>query len=148
MVFVKNYYDQLMDNQVKLFNIMMEFINVWMEMMILLFDLFDKVGELMNEYYIKIFEMMEVMAFKEKMEVYQKDFWIIFMVDYIKNMEVSMELYKKLVEYFKNMWFGNIMEIIQECIKKFGELYQYFMKAFYDIIKVNGKVMQEYMSVN
>lgn len=148
MVFVKNYYDQLMDNQVKLFNIMMEFINVWMEMMILLFDLFDKVGELMNEYYIKIFEMMEVMAFKEKMEVYQKDFWIIFMVDYIKNMEVSMELYKKLVEYFKNMWFGNIMEIIQECIKKFGELYQYFMKVFYDIIKVNGKVMQEYMSVN
>lgn len=148
MVFIKIFYDQLMDNQIKLFNMMIEFFNVWMEMMILLFDLFDKVGELMNEYYIKIFEMMEVMVFKEKMEVYQKDFWIIFIVDYIKNMEVSMELYKKLVEYFKNMWFGNIMEIIQECIKKLGELYQYFMKVFYDIIKVNGKVMQEYMSVN
>jgi hypothetical protein len=88
------------------------------------------------------------MASKEKTEAYQKDFWTTFTADYTKNMEVSMELYKKSAEYFKNMWSGNTMETTQERTKKLSELYQHSMKAFYDTTKANGKVMQEYMSAN
>jgi hypothetical protein len=148
MASTKSFYDQLMDNQSKLFNTMTEFTNAWMEMMTPSSDLSDKAGELMNEYYTKTSEMMEAMASKEKTEAYQKDFWTTFTADYTKNMEVSMELYKKSAEYFKNMWSGNTMETTQERTKKLSELYQHSMKAFYDTTKANVKVMQEYMSAN
>ncbi|NRA47775.1 MAG: hypothetical protein HRU12_01465 [Phaeodactylibacter sp.] len=148
MASTKTYYDQLMENQSKLFNTMTEFATAWVEMITPSSELADKAGELMNEYYTKTSEMMEAMASKEKMEAYQKDFWATFTADYTKNMEVSMELYKKSSAYFKNMWTNNTIETNQERTKKLGELYQHSMKAFYDTTKANSKVVQDYMSAN
>ncbi|MEQ8703599.1 MAG: hypothetical protein RIC19_06755 [Phaeodactylibacter sp.] len=148
MASTKSYYDQLMDNQAKLFKTMAGFTNAWMEMMTPSSEVSDKAGELMNDYYTKTSEMMEAMASKEKMEAYQKDFWATFTADYTKNMEVSMELYKKSAAYFKDMWSGNMMESTQERTRKLSELYQHSMKTFYDTTKANGEVMQEYMSAN
>lgn len=148
MASTKSYYDQLLENQSRLFNTIATFTNTWMEMMTPAGDMSDKAGELMNEYHTRTTEMMEGMVAKEKMEAYQKDFWTAFTADYTKSMEVSMELYKKSAEYYKNMWSGNTLEGTQERTRKLGELYQHSMKAFYDTTKANSKVMEEYMSAN
>lgn len=148
MASTKTYYDQLLDNQAKLFNTMTEYANALMEMAMPSTATADKAGELMNEYYTKTSEMMETMASKEKMEAYQKDFWTAFTEDYTKSMELSMDMYKKSAEYFKNMWASNTMETAQERTQKLSALYQDSMKAFYDTTKANSKVMQEYMSAN
>jgi len=90
--------------------------------------------------------MLEGMASKEKVEQYQKDFWTAFTEDYTKSMEVSMDLYKKSGEYFKNMWATNTMETQQERTKKLTELYQNSLKAMYDTTTANSQVVREYFA--
>jgi hypothetical protein len=146
MASTKSYYDQIIENQTKLFNAMSEYTNAVMEMMMPSKDTAEKAGEMMNEYYTKVSEMAESMASKEKMEEYQKDFWTAFTQDYTKSMELSMELYKKSTEYMKNMWTTNTVESQQERTKKLTELYQNSMKAMYDTTTANSKVVREYFA--
>ncbi|NBC08132.1 MAG: hypothetical protein GVY26_13140 [Bacteroidetes bacterium] len=146
MASTKSYYDQILENQTKLFNAMSDYTNAVMEMMMPSKDTADKAGEMLNDYFTKVNEMAEGMASKEKMEHYQKDFWTAFTEDYTKSMELSMDLYKKSTEYMKDMWATNPVETQQERTKKLTELYQNSMKAMYDTTTANTQVVREYFA--
>jgi len=146
MASTKSYYDQILENQTKLFNAMAEYTNAVMETVMPTKETAEQAGEIMNDYYNKVSEMLEGMASKEKVEQYQKDFWTAFTEDYTKSMEVSMDLYKKSGEYFKNMWATNTMETQQERTKKLTELYQNSLKAMYDTTTANSQVVREYFA--
>ncbi|HKK80589.1 MAG TPA: hypothetical protein VJ933_13220 [Phaeodactylibacter sp.] len=146
MAATKSYYDQILENQTKLFNAMSDYTNAVIEMMMPSKDTAEKAGEMLNDYFTKVNDMAEGMASKDKMEQYQKDFWTAFTEDYTKSMELSMDLYKKSAEYMKDMWTSNPMETQQERTKKLTELYQNSVKAMYDTTTANTKVVREYFA--
>ncbi len=106
----------------------------------------EDAGKLLNEYYSRSLELMEKTVDKKHLDKYQKDFWATFTADYTKSVELSMDLYKKTVDYFKNLWPANAFETQQERTKKLAELYQETMKAVYDTSTANAKVVQEYLN--
>jgi hypothetical protein len=144
MAGMKNYYDQILENQKGLFNTMTDYNKAVMEMMMPDKAATQKAGELMNEYWTRYFTMMEKMATKEHLEAYQKDFWGSFNADYTKNMELTMEVYKKSMDYFRGLWSKNIVETQQQRVQKITELYQETVKAAYDANTANAKVVEHY----
>lgn len=148
MTATKAYYDQMLENQQKLFSAMSEYTSAMMEMAMPAKDTASEASELLNEYYAKTTEMMEAMASKAHIEAYQKDFWATFMADYSHSAQLSMDLYKKAAEHFKAWMSANPMEMQQERSKKLTELYQHSAKALYETAQANTKVVQEYFSAN
>lgn len=144
MAGTKNYFDQILENQNKLFSTMSNYANAIFEAATPNKEAAEKAGELMNEYFTRSFEMMEKMATKEHMEAYQKDFWATFTADYTKNVELSMELYKKGMDYYRTLWTGNVLEKQQDRVRKLTNLYQDTVKAIYDTNTANAKVVEHY----
>ncbi len=144
MAGTKNYFDQILENQNKLFSTMSNYANAIFEAVTPNKEAAEKAGELMNEYFTRSFEMMEKMATKEHMEAYQKDFWATFTADYTKNVELSMELYKKGMDYYRTTWSGDVLEKQQDRVRKLTNLYQDTVKAIYDTNTANAKVVEHY----
>lgn len=146
MAGTKNYFDQILENQNKLYSTMLNYFNTVTETAIPDKNAVEDAGKLLNEYYARYFELVEKMVDKKNLEKYQKDFWSAFTADYTKSTELSLDLYRKTVDYFKNVWKTNAFESQQERTKKLTELYQETMKAVYDTGAANAKVVQEYLN--
>ncbi len=146
MAGTKNYFDQILENQNKLFATLTNYNNTVMEMVMPNKNAAEEAGKLMNDFYNRYFELADKMTTKEKMEQYRKDFWSAFTEDYTKSVELSMDMYRKTAEYYKNLWAQDSMEDQQERIKKMGEIYQESVKAVYDAGTANAKVVQEYLN--
>ncbi|MCB0570206.1 MAG: hypothetical protein KDC66_10600 [Phaeodactylibacter sp.] len=144
MAGTKNYFDQIMENQNKLFSTFSNYANAFLEASAPNKQTAEKAGELLNEYVNRSYELVEKMATKEHLEAYQKDFWSTFTADYTRNVELSMELYKKTMDYFSNLWPTDVIEKQQGQMKKLTGLYQDTVKAFYDANKANAKVVEHY----
>lgn len=146
MAGTKNYFDLILENQNKLYTTMLNYANTVAETSMPDKNAAEDAGKLLNEYYTRSLELMEKTMDKKNLEKYQKDFWATFTADYTKSVELSMDLYKKTVDYFKNLWPANAFETQQERTKKLAELYQETMKAVYDTSTANAKVVQEYLN--
>lgn len=146
MAGTKNYFDQILENQNKLYSTMLNYFNTVAETAIPDKNAVEDAGKLLNEYYARYFELVEKMVDKKNLEKYQKDFWSAFTADYTKSTELSLDLYRKTVDYFKNVWKTNAFESQQERTRKLTELYQETMKAVYDTGTANAKVVQEYLN--
>ena len=146
MAGTKNYFDQILENQNKLYTTFLNYTNIVVETAMPDKNAAEDAGKLLNEYYTRYTELAEKMVDKSNLEKYQKDFWSTFTADYTKNIELSMDLYKKTVDYFRNLWTATSFETQQERTKKLTELYQETMKAVYDTNTANAKVIQEYMN--
>ncbi|MCO6475343.1 MAG: hypothetical protein J5I94_01910 [Phaeodactylibacter sp.] len=146
MAGTKNYFDQILENQNKLYTTLLNYANTVVETAMPDKNAAEDAGKLLNEYYIRYTELAEKMVDKNNLEKYQKDFWGAFTADYTKSMELSMDLYKKTVDYYRNIWPGNVIESQQERTKKLTEMYQETMKAVYDTGTANVKAVQEYMN--
>lgn len=146
MAGTKNYFDQILENQNKLYSTMLNYFNTVAETAIPDKNAVEDAGKLLNEYYARYFELVEKMVDKKNLEKYQKDFWSAFTTDYTKSTELSLDLYRKTVDYFKNVWKTNAFESQQERTRKLTELYQETMKAVYDTGTANAKVVQEYLN--
>ena len=146
MAGTKNYFDQILENQNKLYNIFLKYTNTVIETAMPDKNVAEDAGKLLNEYYTRYVELIENMVDKKNLENYQQDFWNSFTADYTRSAELSMDLYKKTAEYFQNIWSSNTLESQQERTKKLTELYQETMKAVYDTGNANAKVVQEYLN--
>ena len=146
MAGTKNYFDQILENQNKLYSSFLNYANTVVETAMPDKNAAEDAGKLLNEYYTRYAELTEKMVDKTNLEKYQKDFWGAFTADYTKSVELSMDLYKKTVDYFKNVWPTNALETQQERAKRLAELYQETMKTVYDTSTANAKVVQEYMN--
>ncbi|MCB0555763.1 MAG: hypothetical protein KDD02_19605 [Phaeodactylibacter sp.] len=144
MAGTKNYFDQILENQNKLFSTLTNYTNAVIEAATPNKEAANKAGELLNEYFTRSYELVEKMAAKEHLEAYQKDFWSSFTNDYTKNMELSMDLYKKTLEYFRNIWAKDVIETQQDRVKKLTNLYQDSVKAIYETNTANAKVVEHY----
>lgn len=146
MAGTKNYFDLILENQNKLYNTLLNYTNTVVETAMPDKNAAEDAGKLLNEYYTRYAELTEKIVDKKNLEKYQKDFWGTFTADYTKSVELSMELYKKTVDYYRNIWSTNVFETQQERTKKLTELYQDTVKAVYDTGTANAKVVQEYMN--
>ncbi len=146
MAGTKNYFDQVLENQSKLMTTLSEYMNEAVEMSMPETAATEKAGELLNEYFTRPYELAEEMATKEAMEKYQEDFWGSFTANYTKSIELSMDLYKKTAEYWRNMFTNGNMGNQQERVKKFSEIFQNCMKAYMDTTNANAKAVQEYFN--
>lgn len=146
MAGTKNYFDQILENQNKLYTTLLNYPNTVVETAMPDKNAAEDAGKLLNEYYTRYTELAEKMVDKNNLEKYQKDFWGTFTADYTKSMELSMDLYRKTVDYYRNIWSGNVIESQQERTKKLTEMYQETMKAVYDTGTANVKAVQEYMN--
>ncbi|MCB9266661.1 MAG: hypothetical protein H6558_16670 [Lewinellaceae bacterium] len=146
MAGTKNYFDQILENQNKLYTTLLKYANTVAETAMPDKNAAEDAGKLLNEYYTRYSELAEKMVDKKNLEKYQKDFWNSFTADYTKSVELSMDLYKKTVDFYRNVWSANAFETQQERTKKLTELYQETMKAVYDTSTANAKVVQEYLN--
>ncbi|MCB0560224.1 MAG: hypothetical protein H6573_28860 [Lewinellaceae bacterium] len=146
MAGTKNYFDQILENQNKMYTTFLNYANTVAEVAMPDKNAAEDAGKLLNEYYTRYTELAEKMVDKSNLEKYQKDFWGAFTADYTKNVELSMDLYKKTVDYFRNVWTATNFETQQERTKRLTELYQETMKTVYDTNTANAKVVQEYMN--
>ncbi|MCB0578159.1 MAG: hypothetical protein KDD10_02460 [Phaeodactylibacter sp.] len=146
MAGTKNYFDQILENQNKLYTTFLNYANTVAEAAMPDKNAAEEAGKLMNEYYSRYTELAEKMADKKNLEKYQKDFLNAFTADYTKSVELSMDLYKKTVDFYKKVWSADVFATQQERTKKLTELYQETMKAVYDTSTANAKVVQEYLN--
>ena len=146
MAGTKNYFDQILENQNKLYTSFLNYANTVAETTMPDKNAAEEAGKLLNEYYTRYAELAEKMVDKSNLEKYQKDFWKAYTADYTKSVELSMDLYKKTVDYFKNIWSTDTFATQQERTKKLAELYQETMKTVYDTSTANAKVVQEYLN--
>lgn len=146
MAGTKNYFDQILENQNKLYTTFLNYFNTVMEASMPDKNAAADAGKLLNEYYTRYNGLMENMVDKKNLDKYQKDFWNAFTTDYTKSVELSMDLYKKTMDYYRNLWNTDTFTTQQERTKKLTELYQDTMKAVYDTSTANAKVVQEYLN--
>ena len=146
MAGTKNYFDQIQENHNKLYTTFLNYFNTVVETTMPDKNAGEDAGKLLNEYYTRYNELVEGMVDKDNLEKYQKDFWNTFTNDYTKSVELSMDLYKKTVDYYRNLWNTDTFATQQERTKKLAELYQETMKAVYDTGTANVKVVQEYLN--
>lgn len=146
MAGTKNYFDQILENQNKLYTTFLNYANTVAETAMPDKNAAEDAGKLLNEYYTRYTELAEKMADKKNLEKYQKDFWNAFTADYTRSVELSMDLYKKTVDFYKKAWSADVFATQQERTRKLTELYQETMKAVYDTGTANAKVVQDYLN--
>lgn len=148
MAGTKAYYDQILENQNKLMTTLTEYAVEAVETMMPDETFGEKVNKLVQEYLSRPYEIAEEITKKENAEKYQKDFWTTYTQDMNRNLEASMELYRKSTDFFREMWTKNVLGDQQGKMKKYLEIVQNSMKAYTDAVNANAKLIQSYFSNN
>lgn len=146
MAGTKNYFDQILENQNKLYSTLSDYLNQAMEITLPEAEVTEKAGQLLNEYFSRSYELAEKMSNKENMEKFQEDFWGNFTTNYTQSMELTVDLYKKTAEYWQNIWGQNTFAGQPDRVKRFSELFQNSVKAYMDTTNANAKAVQEYFN--
>ncbi len=81
MAGTKNYFDQILENQNKLYTTFLNYTNIVVEAAMPDKNAAEDAGKLLNEYYTRYTELAEKMVDKSNLEKYQKDFWSTFTAD-------------------------------------------------------------------
>ena len=75
MAGTKNYFDQILENQNKLYSSFLNYANTVVETAMPDKNAAEDAGKLLNEYYTRYAELTEKMVDKTNLEKYQKDFF-------------------------------------------------------------------------
>lgn len=144
MAATKDYFEKLMENQNKMVNTVTDYANEVVDVTMPDAKIAEKTEAYMKECFQISMDYMESASKKENLDKFQEDFWGAMTEHYNNGVKVSADLYKKTMEYWRDMWSGAQVQTQQGKLQHFAEFYQNYWKTCMDVTTENTKVVQDF----
>ena len=146
MAATKDYFEKVMDNQNKLVRSLTDYANEVVDVTMPDAKIAEKTEAFFKDCLNASLVYAEDISKKENLEKLQEDFWGTWTENYNKSIKLSTDLYKKTMEYMRDLWSGAQINTQQEKMQHFTEFYQNYWKTCMDVTKENTKVVQDFFA--
>ena len=146
MTATKEYFEKLMENQSKLVSSITDYTNEVVDVTMPNSKVTEKTETYMKDCFNTYLEFVEEVSKKENLDKYQEDFWGTVTENYNKSIKLSTDIYKKSMEFVKEVWSATPMDAQQEKMQHFTEFYQDYWKTCMDVTTENTKVIQDFFN--